>query len=359
MDGPMRTPASAQQRDINATAVTMPFAAPETFGTLAEVAPGILWARLPLPYQPGHVNTYLIDEGDGWCAVDAGLHDDVTRATWDRIIANLPHHRTIKRVLITHWHSDHSGAAGWLCRRFAAPLLMSETEYFKCLLLEFFPRAAAAELERRHFLLHGLDPETTEEWVSSGHKFLHMAAPMPHAYHRLVAGDRLMLGERGFVVRTAPGHSPEEVMLRAAAGDVYLCADQLGPKIAPNIAVQSADPLGDPLTHYLRSLDDIAADHPGGALFLPGHEVPFRGFAARAAELRAYYARRCAVVEAACAEAPKTACELVSKLFRKPPGPVWIGFVMSEALTYANHLAGQGRLVRHEDQGLLRFASPG
>ncbi len=338
------------------SAVTMPFAAPERFGSLVEVAPGVLWSQLPLPYQPGHVNTYLIDEGDGWCAVDTGLYDDDTRATWGRIIDALPHHRTIKHVLVTHWHSDHSGAAGWLCERFGAPLLMSESEYFKCLLLQCFPQRANAELERRHFLLHGLDPETTEEWVRSGHKYLHMSAPMPHAYRRLVARDELRLGRRRFSIRTAPGHSPEEVMLISDDRDVFFCADQLGPRIAPNIAVQSNDPLGDPLSHYLRSLDEIALDQPDPALILPGHERPFHGFAGRVEELKAYYARRVGIVETACDAAPRTALELVSHLFRKPPGPVWIGFVMSEAITYANYLVCQGRLVRQVDGNLMRFA---
>ena len=348
----------AKSGDKIPDAVRIPHAAPAVFGTLVEVAPGILWAQLPLPYQPGSVNTYLIADGDGWCAVDAGLNDDETKAVWERIADALPGRRKISSVLITHWHSDHSGAAGWLCERFAAPLMMSEAEYLKTMSLEFFPRTAAGEVERRFYRSHGLDPETTEEWVRSGHHYLYMTAPLPHVYRRLVAGSDLVIGARSFRVRTVPGHSPEEIMLRAADGDVYLCADQLGPKIAPNIAVQSNDPLGDPLAHYLRSLDDIALDRPDPALMLPGHEQPFFGFAVRSAELRSYYARRAAIVEAACAEAPRTALELVGHLFRKPPGPVWIGFVISEAVTYANNLVNHNRLVRATEGGTVCFARP-
>ncbi|MCO5164100.1 MAG: MBL fold metallo-hydrolase [Mesorhizobium sp.] len=101
------------------TAVTIPFAAPSEFGTLVEVAPGILWAQLPLPYQPGSVNTYLIADGDGWCAVDAGLLDDDAKATWEKIVAALPGRRKVSSVLITHWHSDHSGAAAGSARSLA------------------------------------------------------------------------------------------------------------------------------------------------------------------------------------------------------------------------------------------------
>jgi glyoxylase-like metal-dependent hydrolase (beta-lactamase superfamily II) len=338
-------------------AVVIPFPAPAVAGDLIEIVPGIYWTQLPLPYQPGHVNTYLIDEGDGWCVVDAGLFDQATRTTWDRILENLPHRRTIKKVLITHWHSDHLGAAGWLCKRFDAPLLMSASEYLKGLTMEFMPRSVAGETERAFFLSHGLDADTTEEWVANGHNYLHMMAPLPLSYHRLVADNELSLGHRTFQIRTVPGHSPEQVILRSLDGDIYFCADQLGLKIAPNIAVQSADPLGDPLSLYLRSLNRIAADAPDAALMLAGHEEPFRGFDARASQLRAYHERRCRIVETACAEGPKSAFELVSHLFKRPPSPVWVGFIMSEAVTYANHLVRQGRLIREQEGERFRFAA--
>lgn len=339
-------------------AVAIPFEAPE-FGTLVEVAPGILWTQLPLPYQPGHVNTYLLEEEDGWVAVDAGLLDDDTQATWDRILSNLPRSPRINKVLITHWHSDHSGAAGWLCERFEAPLLMSESEYLKTLNMELMPRAEAGEIERAFYSSHGLKGDTLDEWVAHGHDYLYMFAKLPRSYRRLIDGARIRIGRRDFSIMTAAGHSPEEVMLKSPSGDVFLCADQLGPRIAPNLAVQAADPLGDPLAIYYRALDRILLEVSETALLLPGHEQPFLGLAARADELRAYYSRRCGLVEAACAGAPKTGLELVSSLFRRPPGPVWIGFVTSEAVTYANHLVAKGRLERIVEGGVVRFRATG
>lgn len=342
-----------------ADSVVIPLEAPPEFGTLVEVAPGILWAQLPLPYQPGHVNTYLIEDGDGWVAVDTGLDDDDTKAAWERIIASLPGYRRISKVLVTHWHSDHSGSAGWLCRRFDAPLVTSETEYLKLLQMELMSRAEAGEIERAFYASHGLEGEILAQWVAQGHDYLYMLSAMPRTYHRLHAGDLFRSGQREFVVMTAPGHSPEEVMLKSSTGDVFLCADQLGPKIAPNIAVQANDPLGDPLAVYFRALDQIVAEVPRQALLLPGHEQPFRGLAVRVGQLKNYYSRRCGIVEAACAETPKTALELVSSLFRKPPGPVWIGFVMSEAVTYANHLVANGRLEPVTQRGVIRYRALG
>ena len=51
-----------------------PYPEPPANGALLEVAPGVLWLRMPLPYRLDHINIYLIADGDGWCVLDAGIH---------------------------------------------------------------------------------------------------------------------------------------------------------------------------------------------------------------------------------------------------------------------------------------------
>ena len=41
-----------------------PFPTPPAPGEVIEVAPGILWVRMPLPFRLNHVNIYLIEDGD-------------------------------------------------------------------------------------------------------------------------------------------------------------------------------------------------------------------------------------------------------------------------------------------------------
>ena len=42
-----------------------PFPVPPEPKQLLEVAPGLLWARLALPFRLDHVNVYLIEDGPG------------------------------------------------------------------------------------------------------------------------------------------------------------------------------------------------------------------------------------------------------------------------------------------------------
>lgn len=340
------------------SAVSLPFADAPAAGQFLEVADGILWLRLPLPYEPGHVNAYLIRDGDGWLAVDAGLFDGQTCDIWKAVQARLPG-RGVTAMLATHWHPDHLGAAGWFCETYGVPLLTSESEYLKGLVVEYMPKHEGDSLERGFYLSHGLAADETELWVANGRRFMHDTYRLPLTYRKLSAGGSLRLGDRSFDLMVAGGHSPEEVMLLDRASNLVVCADQMGPRIAPTMAVQPADPEGDPLTHFLKALDDIASFCDDETLLLPGHEAPFRGGRERAAELRAHYQRRCSMVEAACRESPRTANELLGSLFRRRPGPVWIGFLISEALAYANYLVGTSVLERQIERGIVRFAATG
>ena len=61
-------------------------------GTALEVAPGVRWLRMGLPFALDHINLWLlrdrIDGVDGWTIVDCGIANDPTRAAWEQIFAN-------------------------------------------------------------------------------------------------------------------------------------------------------------------------------------------------------------------------------------------------------------------------------
>ena len=107
-----------------------PFAAPATDGSVVEVAPGILWARMPMPMALDHINVYLLRGDDGWTLIDTGLHTDIARERWEHIAANHLQGLPVVRLVCTHMHYDHAGLARWLCERFGIPLLMTHGEFF-------------------------------------------------------------------------------------------------------------------------------------------------------------------------------------------------------------------------------------
>ena len=313
--------------------------APEP-GRPVEVAPGILWLRLPLPFRLDHVNVYLVEDGAGWALLDAGIDDAATRAVWDALLAGALRGRPLTRVVATHYHPDHVGLAGWLCERLGLPLLMSRTEYLTARNLQLDPGALDAEPYRGFYRAHGLDAEVTGKLLTGGHRYLRMVSPLPRTFLGLHAGETLTLGGRRFTILTGGGHAPEQVMLHAADDNVLLAADQVLARISPNVSVQAVEPEGDPLGSYLASLAGLRSALPEDVLVLPGHDLPFV----------AHHAGRCETIARAGAQAPRSVAEIVSILFTRPLDVHAMGFAFSEALAHVNRMVRDGRL-RGEREG--------
>ena len=250
-----------------------PFAEAPELGKTIEVAPGILWARIPLPFRLNHVNVYLIDDGDGWAVLDTGLGNDATRAVWDMLLSGPLSGRRLTRLIVTHFHPDHIGLAGWFAQRFELPLLTSQTSYLGCINISLSPGSLDTETYRDFYLQHGLDAQTTGLVVTRGHEYLKLVTGLPLTFKRLVADDTLKLGGRTFSVLTGDGHAPEQVMLYCAEEKLFLAADQVLAKISPNVSVWAVEPDGDPLGLYLRSLKAIKSKLAADALVLPGHQL--------------------------------------------------------------------------------------
>src|SRR5215813_2559132 len=330
-------------------ALRHPFAEPPGPGEIKTVADGILWFRAPLPFRLNHINIYLIEDGDGWAILDTGIGNDETRRIWEELVRGPLRGRRLTRLIVTHFHPDHIGLAGWLCDRFDLPLLTSQTSFLTCANISLSPGALDAKPYRDFYLRHGLDAATTQRVATQGHGYLKMVSGLPPTFQRLVAGDTLAIGGRSFDVLTGNGHAPEQVMLYCAADNIFLAADQVLAKITPNISVWAVDPDGDPLGLYLRSLQELRQEIPADTLVLPGHQLPFYGLYTRSAELIAHHEMRCAAIAGACRAAPRSAAELVPVLFSRTLDPHQMSFAFSEVQAHVNYMLRRGELAWLED----------
>ena len=61
-------------------------------GEALEVAPGLLWLRMPLPFALDHINLWLVDDAidgrRGWSLIDSGAGTDATRAAWEQLFSS-------------------------------------------------------------------------------------------------------------------------------------------------------------------------------------------------------------------------------------------------------------------------------
>lgn len=330
---------------------------PPPNGIPVEIVPGILWIRLPLPFRLDHVNIYLIDDGDGWAVLDTGVGNAATQEIWQKLMAS-DIGRPLTRLIVTHFHPDHIGMAGWLVDRYRLPVYMSETEYLLSRNIHLDPGALDADHYRQFYLRHGLSAEITQRVVTQGHAYLKLVSGLPPTFERLVMDDRLQIGNREFQVVTGGGHSPEQIVLYGEADRIFFSADQVLSKISPNVSVTATDPNGDPLNLYLRSLDGLSGTVPDDALALPGHGLPFRNVPARIKELMAHHEARCDQIREACRLSPRSVAELVPLLFHRPLDPQQTSFAFSEVLAHVNYMLRKKTLDRVDVQSkLIRYCA--
>ena len=340
--------------------LSYPFVDPPAPGEVKTVAPGVLWARIPLPFRLNHINVYLIDDGDGWAILDTGIGNDQTRAMWEDLVRGPLRGRRITRLIVTHFHPDHIGLAGWLCQRFDLPLLTSQTSYLGCLNISLSPGALDAKPYHDFYLRHGLNPEETARVTTQGHGYLKMVDSLPPTFMRLVDRDTITIGSRTFALMTGDGHAPEQVMLYCASDRLFFAADQVLAKITPNVSVWAVDPEGDPLGLYVRSLTRLKAALPNDVLVLPGHQLPFFGLHERATQLIAHHEERCSMIAEACRIAPRSAAELVPVMFPRLLDPHQMSFAFSEVLAHVNYMLRTNRLRWSEpEHGIQRVAFKG
>jgi glyoxylase-like metal-dependent hydrolase (beta-lactamase superfamily II) len=327
--------------------------------TLHEVAPGLFWARMPLPFALDHINLWLLrDEVDGragWSVVDTGVATDAIKAAWEQLFTGALAGQPLLRVFATHCHPDHVGLSGWLCERFGASFWTTAGEFG-------FARMMAAALPGvdgpsaiPHFERHGLaDPAMLEQMRSRRSYYPSLVPAVPASYGRLQDGQQVAIGKAHWQVITGFGHSPEHASLYSEQLNTLISGDMVLPRISTNVSVFAVEPEGNPLQLYLNSLGKYAG-LPDDTLVLPSHGKPFRGLHTRIAQLQAHHSDRLAEVVAACTE-PMAAVDIVPLMFRRPLDAHQLSFALGEALAHLHKLWADGVLRRVPGaDGIIRF----
>ena len=337
-----------------------PATEPPPFGVVQEVAPGVLWLRLPLPFRLDHVNVHLIEDGDGWAVLDTGIGDARTQDIWDAVLAGPLRGRRLTRMIVTHFHPDHVGLAGWLARRHELELWMPQSEYLFSLALQYAPADLGGESWRPFYRRHGLDELVTERVLERGHLYLRLTTGVPSTFHRIQQGQCLDIGGRRFEVHTGGGHALEQAMLVCREERIFFAADQVIAKISPNVSVTAMEPAANALGLYLLSLAQLRRVIPAEVLVLSGHGLPFEGLHVRIDELIAHHAARCAQIAEACREVRRSAAEIVPVIFPRLLDEHQTGFAFGEVLAHVNLMLAEGELTAEQDaEGGLGYRTVG
>ncbi len=312
------------------------------------IARGVLWMRMPLPFRLDHVNVHAVADGDGWVIIDTGLNTADTRRAWETLLDGALEGRPVTRVVCTHMHPDHIGAAGWLCEKTGAPLLMSRTEYLTGRTLAAEQAGDAPAEGETFYRAAGWSEVQVATWREGYGGFGKGVSPLPRAFTRLSEGDSLKIGGDEWTVVLGAGHSPEHVCLWRQADDVFIAGDQLLPRISSNVSVWPTEPDADPLGDWMASLDRLGGLLTDRTLVLPGHGELFRGAPARLTALKRGHEVALKRLERTLRK-PTRVIDAFPAVFGRMVGDEALSMATGEAQAHLNHMERRGRARRSRD----------
>jgi glyoxylase-like metal-dependent hydrolase (beta-lactamase superfamily II) len=327
-------------------------------GTKMEVAPGIYWVRMPLPFALDHINLWLVRESDSWTIIDCGVATEAIKTLWETIFENHLEGLPVSRILCTHMHPDHVGLSGWIADKFPQAMLwMTMGEYSFGRVLSAVMPGADGSSSAEHFRRHGMKDEAALEAirVRNNNYFSTLVPSMPLKFHRLRADTPITMGGRQWQIIIGTGHSPEHAALYCETDGLLIAGDMVLPRISANVSVFDIEPEANPVQWFMNSLK--AYDHCRKDTFVfPAHGKPFRNLHVRTQQLIDHHLERLVEVLAACKESPKTAADIVPIMFKRKLDAHQMTFALGEALGHLHALWYGGQLIRRETaEGLIEF----
>lgn len=336
-----------------------PFETVPPRGTTLEVAPGVHWIRMPLPYALDHINLWALDDDAGWAIVDTGTRTDENAQVWRELFAHAPDQRGITRIFVTHMHPDHVGMAGWLTRKFNTRLWMTRLEYMSCRVMVSDTGREAPPEAIEFFRQAGWGEAAIERYrLRFGNFGKHIHA-LPESFRRLRDGETLRIGQHDWRVIVGTGHSPEHACLYCADLKVLISGDQVLPRISSNVSVHPTEPDADPMSEWMASIEKLRHEVPDDVLVLPSHNEPFRGLHLRLDRLAEGQHKAFNRLREALGNEPRRVVDVFGALFSRPIAETdtgLLGMATGETLACLNYLIARGEATRALRDGVNWYA---
>jgi glyoxylase-like metal-dependent hydrolase (beta-lactamase superfamily II) len=329
---------------------------------------------IPFPQAGGPVNVYLVEEADGRLLMfDAGLGSDEAQAALVAGFAALGRRfDEVSRVIVSHGHVDHFGAARFVQERHQAgrpgapapepgaapPVYVHPADAPK---ITETGRRWRDQLPRYGAYLArlGVPSEVLAAVAREGERGFGLARRVAEA-RPLAEGDVLRTRHLALEVLHMPGHTPGLVCLYDRARRLLFSDDHLLERVSPNPLIELG-PDGEeghfrPLIAYLASVARTRALPVD--LVLPGHGPPFSGHAAVIDRLVGFYGKRQERIQELLGGGALTAYEVSRALFpAAKPGDVFL--TVSETIANLEVMEARGDVLREERGGVIRHSRAG
>ncbi|GIK55594.1 MAG: MBL fold metallo-hydrolase [Chloroflexi bacterium] len=198
--------------------------------------------ELPTPFDVGPVNVYLFTEPEP-ALVDTGVDSD---DSWAALQAGLAAHglavADLQRVVITHAHVDHLGAAARLTAHGDAQIYIADLGY-EWLVAPKRKWAQRIAFYRDYFLAPcGLSPQAQQMVLAYMTYAAESSRPVdPERITTFTVGEQLAMGGLDWEVLHMPGHASHQTCFYQPATRQFISADMLLHKAPTPIVEEPPD----------------------------------------------------------------------------------------------------------------------
>lgn len=311
--------------------------------------------EVPTPFAVGPVNAYLI-EGLEPALVDTGPLTEKAFLALERGLRDLGYgFSDLRRIVITHPHSDHSGLVGLVAAASGGAVL---THRLNRPSMEDYE----GEWKRRRaffrsfFQSHGV-PDEWLDVMDRGSAFFRKYGGPASVHGVLEDGESVRLGDHEWEVLLTPGHTAGHICLYQPKFGALLSGDHLLPEISSNPTLEPPEPgsqeRSPSLVGYLNSLRRIEALEVDNVF--PGHGEPFSDFDEVIRSRLDHHEQRKEKIAGLLTAGGATLYEVCRELFpRLSQGEYFLG--LSETLGHLELLEAEGRVKTATREGVIVYS---
>ena len=324
-------------------------------GEFLELRKDLYWTQFELPFRLNHVNLFFLNTKNGWILIDSGLRSDHSIEMWEKILNGPLKSEKIHSLLITHYHPDHIGMAGWLQKKLNVPAYTSSKELEVAKKLLVMPDEDYSIMFDNIFQRSGIPREQKQEMLGATRLYKNKVFNLPD-FKIISEGFEIESNEGMWKVRTDVGHSPEHISLTDKKRSLYLAGDFLLPRISPNVSDNFFDPFDDRLGGYLNYLNDIKTINSEVEVF-PCHDWPFKDGDSRAVELINHHNQRLDILKNELLKRNITVYDSLSLIFDRKIGNEQMHFAIGEARSHLINLVKTGYAKKISDSNKVEWFS--
>jgi glyoxylase-like metal-dependent hydrolase (beta-lactamase superfamily II) len=294
-----------------------------------DVGDGVFRITHPLPWALDHVHCYALPSETGWTIVDCGLGTPGTIMRWKGALGALG--GQVRRIVVTHYHPDHLGAAAALTELTEAPEVVQGVLDARLAESAWGAGADPAAFEA-YLLLHGMPGTLAAASVSEESR---LPVRTVQASRLVDEGDEVEAAGETFDVLHLPGHADGHIALVGRDSRRVFGGDVLLQEITPNVG-RWEDTAYDPLGRYLATLERLERLEP--AVVYPGHGPLIVDPSTRAAQIRLHHEERLTVTRGALLGGAETTYDVAQAIW---PGKLDVHeqrFALVEAISHLERL---------------------